>query len=442
MNPLLVSKKNLSAPASSSAGSIGFGSQDPAADTRRELAGFSWLDGIFSTEEMEVGERSGLGGSESAEPTFRSLRGEETLIRGGAPESGVPLRSLEEALERFEDGPAPWLGVGGAAGRAAGLGVGSDAVEGLDGAAYGSAPEDEPVRLADGKLNINYLITNAGILLEAGDHELARNIYRAVLATGEASGEAHLGLGKSYEAEGNIELAERHYGDSVAYRASIEACQRLAALLIRRRQDQQAAKLLERAIALGPESEEAAFELHKAAGNCWLRAERFQEAERHYRGALERRPGSAAVLTNLGSLQLQMGRVDEAARSFHAALAVSCDNDRALAGLGACALARGDRRAAHDFYTKSLDLNLDNPSGIFNLVKCAYELKTHATAARILGAYVQRAPVNTNLLYSLAGLQFHLGRLDEARETVRRVLALRPDHSGALELEAMLGGAG
>jgi hypothetical protein len=47
---------------------------------------------------------------------------------------------------------------------------------------------------------------------------------------------------------------------------------------------------------------------------------------------------------------------------------------------------------------------------------------------------VEIAPVNANLLYSLSGLQFHLGRIDEAHSTVSRILKLQPNHSGAGEL--------
>jgi tetratricopeptide (TPR) repeat protein len=87
---------------------------------------------------------------------------------------------------------------------------------------------------------------------------------------------------------------------------------------------------------------------------------------------------------------------------------------------------------------QSLELELNNPTAIFYLVKCAYEIKSYATASQMLLNYIQIAPVNTNLLYSLAGLQFHLGRISEAKETTLKILELQSQHAGAKELLNMI----
>jgi len=52
--------------------------------------------------------------------------------------------------------------------------------------------------------------------------------------------------------------------------------------------------------------------------------------------------------------------------------------------------------------------------------------------------YIENAPVNVNLMYSLAGMQFHLGWFEKARPSVQRILELRPDHPGALELSRLV----
>ncbi len=297
---------------------------------------------------------------------------------------------------------------------------------------------EESVYLPNGKMNIGFLMRNAQLLFEARDYVLARNIYGTVLKSGEKSGLAHLWLARCFEAEGNIEATEKHLSDSLAYQPSLDAYQRLAAIHIRKKKDQSAAELMERALAMKTLSPSVRFELHKACGNCWLRSDKMKEAEAHYRKALENQPSSDTVLANLGALCLQMGRIDEAARSFQTALGTNARNEKALSGLGSCALAKNDKRAAHDFFAKALDIELNNPSAIYHLVKCAYELKTYATAARVVADYVQIAPVNTNLLYSLSGLQFHLGRMNDARTTATRVLELNAQHTGALELIKMI----
>jgi hypothetical protein len=46
--------------------------------------------------------------------------------------------------------------------------------------------------------------------------------------------------------------------------------------------------------------------------------------------------------------------------------------------------------------------------------------------------------VNINLLYSLAGLHFHLGRVEESRAKCEKILELNPNHAGSLELLGMM----
>jgi Tfp pilus assembly protein PilF len=103
-------------------------------------------------------------------------------------------------------------------------------------------------------------------------------------------------------------------------------------------------------------------------------------------------------------------------------------------GLGLCFVAEGDKEAAHDSFSRSLERNLRNSTAIFHLVKCAYEIKKYTQAERMLTNYVEIAPVSPSLLYSLAGLQFHVGKKKEALQTSKRILQIKGDHQGAREL--------
>lgn len=297
---------------------------------------------------------------------------------------------------------------------------------------------DDSLHLPNGKLNVPFLLKNGQLLFEAREYDLARNIFSTILNSGERSGLAHLWLARCFEAEGNTEQAEKNFTQSLAYTPSLDAYQRLAAIHIRKKQDQQAAELMERALNIKTLAPSIRFELHKACGNCWLRSDAPKQAEEQYKKALEIQPSNDSVLANLGALCLQIGRADEASKHFQIALATNARNEKALSGLGSCALARGDKRAAHDYFAKVLEIDLNNPNAIYHLVKCAYELKTYATAARVVADYVQIAPVNTNLLYSLAGLQFHLGRIADSQNTLNRVLELNANHAGAQELKKMI----
>ncbi|MGE0615148.1 MAG: hypothetical protein AB7P04_05880, partial [Bacteriovoracia bacterium] len=59
-------------------------------------------------------------------------------------------------------------------------------------------------------------------------------------------------------------------------------------------------------------------------------------------------------------------------------------------------------------------------------------------AERLVRDYIHVSPVNANLLYSIAGIQYHLGLMDDATATVQQLLGMRPDHQGARALQSLL----
>jgi superkiller protein 3 len=159
-----------------------------------------------------------------------------------------------------------------------------------------------------------------------------------------------------------------------------------------------------------------------------------QEAERSYKKALELSPASDEVQSNLGSLYLEQGQVSEAKRCYQDAIASNPANDKAWVGLGLCYVSEGDKESAHEAFARSLERNLRNSTAIFHLVKCAYEIKKYSTAEKMLSHYVEVAPVSPSLLYSLAGLQFHVGKKKEASITAKKILQIKGDHQGARDL--------
>ncbi len=295
------------------------------------------------------------------------------------------------------------------------------------------------IYLGDGQLNLAFLLKNAEVLESSGDFALARNIYKAVLQSGEKTAIALLGLGRCSEALGKFDAAKRAYEESIAYQPTLDCYQRLAGILLKQKKDQQAAETLERALLLKDLADGLRYDFHQTCGNCWTRAQNVAKAEKHFNRCLELRPDADDIRASMGALYLQQGRTADAKRSFQDALATNPSSDKALMGLGSCSLAENDKRAAHDWFVKALEATPNNPTAIFHLVKCAYELKSYATAARIVEEYIEVAPFDKNLLYSLAGLQFHLGRSDDARRTAEKILQLVPDHAGAQDLLRIIG---
>jgi tetratricopeptide (TPR) repeat protein len=283
--------------------------------------------------------------------------------------------------------------------------------------------------------DVPFLIENADILFKSGETELARNIYRAILKTGESSEIAYAGLASCADRDGLIEQAIQLAWDSVAFAPNQKGYQLLAQLLVQQGRDQEAAQTLNRALKqLSDLSSKEKGEYYKMIGNCHSRLGQTQDAERAYKKALEFSPASDEAQSNLGSLYLEQGQVADAKRCYQDALAANPNNDKAWVGLGLCCVTEGDKESAHDAFARSLEKNMRNSTAIFHLVKCAYEIKRYGTAEKILSQYVEVAPVSPSLLYSLAGLQFHTGKKDNALNTARRILQMKPDHSGAKDL--------
>ncbi len=294
--------------------------------------------------------------------------------------------------------------------------------------------ETDGVYLANGNLNVPFLLKNAELLFSSGEYTLARNIYRTMADQGELSYSSLYWMGRCFEAESKVDEALKCYDQSIAFYPSLESYRRMGLIQMTRNNPQLAAETLERALNLKDISYDNRFDLHKACGNCWTKAQKPEHALNHYLTALSVYPTADDVRANIGALYLQSQKTAEARKHFQEAITANPKNDKALSGIASCFLAEGDIRQAHDHFARSLEIELNNPTAIFYLVKCAYELKSYATGARILEDYIQIAPINANLLYSLAGLQFHLGRMADSMETVERIIEISPAHNGANDL--------
>lgn len=300
----------------------------------------------------------------------------------------------------------------------------------------------EGLYLSEGKLNVAYLLRNADVLVRSGDTTLARNIYRTIHQSGEKTGAALQGLGRCAEAEGKWAEAADRFEESIAYHPSLEVFRALAAAYRKLGRDRQALEAIERALTLRDLSKEARAQIHAECAQLYTLTGKPDLAESHLRRSIEIRPNSAAF-AQLAAHASAQKKLREAKELLVQANQIEPGNADVLARLGELSREEGDARAAHDFYAASLDAKIFNPPALFQLIKLAYELKTYATATRIVEDYVRAAPVNVHLLYSLAGLQFHLGRTDASARTCQDILKISPEHAGAkdlLQLQSRQGG--
>jgi tetratricopeptide (TPR) repeat protein len=292
----------------------------------------------------------------------------------------------------------------------------------------------EPIRHSDGSWNYPFLVKNAEILSRHGEHKDARPLWHILSKNHDTSSHAHYQLGAGYEQDAALEKARTHYQESLAFEPQLATVQALARVYLKLKKDADAARVLERGTSLTALSPDIRSSLQGAASNAWYRAGKLELAEAAAVGALEGLPDNVNLLTNLGTLRLKGGRIAEARGLFQKAVQKKPNLAAAHEGLALCYLEEGQRRAAHDQLVRALASQIANPRALQLLVRLAFELRIYSVAARILEEYISAQPVTSGLIYSLAGLQFLLGRYTDALGSASRVLGLQPAHPGATDL--------
>ncbi|MBU9888304.1 MAG: tetratricopeptide repeat protein [Candidatus Omnitrophica bacterium] len=165
---------------------------------------------------------------------------------------------------------------------------------------------------------------------------------------------------------------------------------------------------------------------------------RLDEAAKEYENLLERHPGSAAALTGLGALYLEMKKDREALDKFSEVLTRAPDDFSANCGAARASLALGAFADAELYYKKALTLKPDDPS-LLNGLGILY-LKT-AEPTKALEAFRQALQRNSEYVpaRSNAGLAYAL--MNDAENALRewdRALEMDPRLEPALRNKKLL----
>lgn len=111
------------------------------------------------------------------------------------------------------------------------------------------------------------------------------------------------------------------------------------------------------------ESHAASFpEVHEKIGDVHAASRRFEQAVKHWRVALEKRPDNPALLNKLGAYLLQTGDDAGARAAFEAAVKADPKESRASFNLGVLELKAGKPDAALGRFEAALAIEPDNAS--------------------------------------------------------------------------------
>ncbi|MCP3957266.1 MAG: tetratricopeptide repeat protein [bacterium] len=251
-----------------------------------------------------------------------------------------------------------------------------------------------PVRAALGK-----------IATVRGEHAEAARHYEAALAAQPAASQLHYPLALAYRRLGEVEKAKEHASEAGTAKLSLPD------------------PILEEVGSMSVSSQ-----MFLTAGAQALKAERFDLAEKAFRGAIAVNPENKRAHLNLAVVMAQRQDFSGAEASAREALRLDPEYGFAYFNLGTVYEARGQTPEAMGFYRQALEKNPRNLKAHFRLAGALMQQSEYEAAAGHYRAVIEIAPsfVRARYLESLALIA--LRRYGVAREVLEEALRIHPEH--------------
>ena len=176
------------------------------------------------------------------------------------------------------------------------------------------------------------------------------------------------------------------------------------------------------------------YEVLMDLGDCLTSFGKYDEAQQHYEKAALLSPGAAGPYAGLGAVALQKNKLEDADIAFRVACRLDPNCAKAYAGLAMIEQQREHYSQAFKIYLKCLELESDNLTALLGLFQTSCQMGSFEKIIHYLRIYLDMHPGNTSFMFALAALYMNDGRSDEAREILRNVLALEPEHKDATDL--------
>ncbi len=157
-----------------------------------------------------------------------------------------------------------------------------------------------------------------------------------------------------------------------------------------------------------------------------------EEANRHFRRAVELQPNTAVLRTNFGASLMRLGQAAQAAEQFRKALELEPNNPTASFNLGTILLQQGRPEQALPRLETAFAIQPDVYENAYQLAYCRFLLGKYAAADAILKKLAGTAPPRAEQRFLQALTDRALGRADRTREVWR---AVKPLMNGRPQLQ-------
>lgn len=164
----------------------------------------------------------------------------------------------------------------------------------------------------------------------------------------------------------------------------------------------------------------------------------LQKAGEIYDSVLAENPSTPRALCGKGALCAENQDWATAKTYFDRALAIDSNCDIAYAGLGLCAMVDEDQERAFELFELAAQKNPENQRALIGVLQTGYSLKKYNEMERMISSYLTLHPASIDMLYSLAGVLFAQGKVNEAKLEIEKILIFEPKHEPALELKGMI----
>jgi len=277
-------------------------------------------------------------------------------------------------------------------------------------------------------------------------HSLSRLMFEAIDKREKLSNVRRAAF-KAVENELNFEqsvdefskiIANTLSGPQIQDVNSIEACFEQIERTIQGKQYLDAIHLINKAFGMSDLTTTQRANLFRHIGDCFTKLGDLENGQANYTRALELDPYCGKTLIGLGTVALQQHNYNVAVPQFQKAVGISPRDDMASLGLGLAFEGLGELEEARRWTSRACKLNIENTVAIFNLVKLAYDTEFFEEAEEVVSRYVGLHPHDINMVFTLGGLAFRSGKLEEAAKLMENILLLDPMNSRAHSLMAQI----
>jgi tetratricopeptide (TPR) repeat protein len=199
-----------------------------------------------------------------------------------------------------------------------------------------------------------------------------------------------------------------------------------------------AIQCIEQAFETGGLSPSQKSWLFRTVGDCFTRLGDLASGRDNYLRAAEMDPYCHKVFIGLGTVALQEKQYNVAVPHFHKAVGIAPKDDMANLGLGLAFEGLGEQHEARTWTLRACLLNPESRPALYNLVKLSHALDDYDETIPVIEKYLSLHPYDVHMLYTLGGLKYKVGSVDEALQLMRDVLRIDPMNNLAHSLVSQI----